>query len=202
MQSEGARIGARIRELRRHSRLTLRDLAASAGIHPNTISNIERGKSRPTPGTLESIASTLGLALDRLVGPEPARPPEGEAVVAFLDGQRAEAPELFADWSDAMWERYLALGRRFGVANDAAARFFADQVKREFRCIRKLLDLFDANQADEVLAVLSREHARLRAGAQRAPVPDTRTDHGHSSILSPHSGSEGAARPERVGVET
>jgi len=192
-------LGARIREARKHSEFTLATLATKAGVHANTISNIEHGKSVPTKETLNSIATALGRSVEDLCGPAPARPPEEQAVITFLQGFRAQAPDLFRDWSEAMWERYLALGTRFGVANDAAAQFFADQVRREFRCIEQLRDLFDANRADEVISVLSREHARWRASVEPAAAPETRTDQAHSMVPTPHDSSPAAARRKPTG---
>jgi len=186
-------LGARIREARRHSEFTLATLAAKAGIHANTISNIELGKSSPNRKTLGKIAEALGRSVEDLCGPAPARPPEEQAVVAFLDGFRAQSPEVFGEWSEAMWERYLTLGTRFGVANAAAARFFADQVKREFRYIGQLLDLFDANQADEVISVLLREHARWRATIDQVAGTGTRMDKAHRSLPTPHDTSLAAS---------
>lgn len=166
-----AEIGARIRESRNHIGATLADTAEKAGIHANTLSNIEHGRSRPTEATLENVAAALGQSLADLLGTTPANPPDDQSVVAFLQEFRSKTPQVFEDWSSLMWERYLALGVRMGVANETAAHFFVGQVKREFRSIQELLDLFDANQADDVLAILKREHSRLRE-SQRHAFPD------------------------------
>jgi len=165
-----------------------------AGVHPNTISNIEHGKSVPTKETLRSIAAALGRSVDDLVGPAPARPPEEQAVIAFLDGFRARAPEVFRDWSDAMWERYVHLGNHHGITKDASARFWASEVRREFRYIGQLIELFDANEADGVISVLSTEHTRWRESVERAAAADTRMDEAHSPVPAPHDAPVAAAR--------
>lgn len=58
---DGALIGGRLRELRKAERLTLKDVAAGAGISVSYLSQIERNVSRLPIGVLKRIADVLGV---------------------------------------------------------------------------------------------------------------------------------------------
>ena len=64
----GDRIGARVRSLRSNARLSVRDLARSAGLAASYVSMFERGKAYPSPARLNVIARTLGVTLGDLLG--------------------------------------------------------------------------------------------------------------------------------------
>lgn len=159
-----AYIGARIREFRTHSKRTLHELAAAAGIHANTLSNLERAQVRTEPqeATLLKIADALGCSLDELCGSAPVQPPAEQSVIAFLHAYRDQQPQKFANWTNEMWLRYEALATRFAVSNDAAAAHWASRVSLEFEAIEQLRDLFEATAELKAVGVLRREHARLR----------------------------------------
>lgn len=53
-------LGERIREVRRHRRMTLKELERESGFSATHISEIERGKTSPTIGALVRIARALG----------------------------------------------------------------------------------------------------------------------------------------------
>ena len=53
-------IGRRIKKVREHHHLTLKNVEAKAGISATHISEIERGKTSPTIGALIRIADALG----------------------------------------------------------------------------------------------------------------------------------------------
>lgn len=53
-------IGRRIKKVREHQHLTLKNVEAKAGISATHISEIERGKTSPTIGALVRIAEALG----------------------------------------------------------------------------------------------------------------------------------------------
>ncbi|HVT00387.1 MAG TPA: helix-turn-helix transcriptional regulator [Solirubrobacterales bacterium] len=61
-------LGAAIRALRDERDLKQLDVAEDAGITVAHLSKIESGKVNPTWGTVEAIASALGVALVELVG--------------------------------------------------------------------------------------------------------------------------------------
>lgn len=59
-------LGARIRALRRRRQMSLRQLAATIQVTPSLISQIERGKTNPSVGTLYAIAGALSVSVDTL----------------------------------------------------------------------------------------------------------------------------------------
>lgn len=59
-------VGRRIRSLREAQDLSLRALAARSGLSINAISRIERGQSSPTVGSLQNLASALGVPIPAL----------------------------------------------------------------------------------------------------------------------------------------
>jgi transcriptional regulator with XRE-family HTH domain len=62
-QLDDEKLGARIRALREQRGLSLRGLAASVGISPSALSQIERGKMRPSVTRLFQIVSLLEVPL-------------------------------------------------------------------------------------------------------------------------------------------
>lgn len=62
-------LGQRLQEARQHAGLTQQQLCASAGLSYSTLAKIERGAIKsPSIFTIQSIADTLGLGLDELLG--------------------------------------------------------------------------------------------------------------------------------------
>lgn len=53
--------GWKLRELRRRKALTLRDLAAEAGIGFDTVWAAENGANEPRPSTVRKLAAALGV---------------------------------------------------------------------------------------------------------------------------------------------
>ena len=70
--------GERIVLLRRRQGMTQRTLGEEAGIHPNTIARLERGKLTDLPGkSVARLAQALGTTADYLLGlSEQNTPPE------------------------------------------------------------------------------------------------------------------------------
>jgi transcriptional regulator with XRE-family HTH domain len=60
-------VGERLRARRRARRLSLRELAQRLGVSPSLISQIERGRARPSVSTLFAIATELDASLDELL---------------------------------------------------------------------------------------------------------------------------------------
>lgn len=57
------RLGARIRALRKHAGLSLREFGMMTGVHHNQILSIEQGEGNPSLRTLLRIADGLGVSL-------------------------------------------------------------------------------------------------------------------------------------------
>jgi transcriptional regulator with XRE-family HTH domain len=60
-------VGERLRARRQERQLSLRDLAGRLGVSPSLISQIERGRARPSVSTLYAIAAELDVSLDELL---------------------------------------------------------------------------------------------------------------------------------------
>ena len=54
-------VGARLRRLRQRRRLTLADVAARAGVSPQYLSELERGRKDPSSEVLAAVVGALGL---------------------------------------------------------------------------------------------------------------------------------------------
>ena len=62
-----AKIGSRIRELRRRQGMTLQAIAKVSGLSPSMISLVERGRASPSIGSLILVANALGISMSELV---------------------------------------------------------------------------------------------------------------------------------------
>jgi transcriptional regulator with XRE-family HTH domain len=61
-QKRSSLFGTKLRRLREAAGLTQEELAFRAGLTPNAVSDLERGKTRrPYPNTVRSLADALGL---------------------------------------------------------------------------------------------------------------------------------------------
>jgi transcriptional regulator with XRE-family HTH domain len=100
-------LGQRLREGRERRGLSLRELARRIGVSASLISQIERGLVTPSVGTLWSLATELGLAIDGLFG-EAARAPEAPAALRTEPGspvQRAGDRKRIRLAGGVQWER-------------------------------------------------------------------------------------------------
>ncbi len=68
-----ARLGARVRELRKERRMTLEELAELSGVSRAMLSKVERGEKNPTLVVAARVAEGFGLTLSQLVGVEERR---------------------------------------------------------------------------------------------------------------------------------
>ncbi len=59
-------LGARLKEIRLRSGLSLRELARRAEVSPSLVSQIENGKSRPSVSTLYNLSRVLSVSVDEL----------------------------------------------------------------------------------------------------------------------------------------
>ena len=62
---QGSSLGTQLRQLREAAGLTQEELALRAGLTPNAVSDLERGRTRrPYPNTVRSLADAFGLSED------------------------------------------------------------------------------------------------------------------------------------------
>jgi transcriptional regulator with XRE-family HTH domain/quercetin dioxygenase-like cupin family protein len=66
-QPDYPEVGERLRARRRERRLSLRDLAGRLGVSPSLISQIERGRAKPSVSTLYALVAELDVSLDELL---------------------------------------------------------------------------------------------------------------------------------------
>jgi transcriptional regulator with XRE-family HTH domain len=68
MKDEGSMaIGARIRQVRTNSGMTLMQLGAKAGVNFTNIGKYERGEERPAVETLKKLAAALEITTDYIL---------------------------------------------------------------------------------------------------------------------------------------
>ncbi|WP_354641762.1 helix-turn-helix domain-containing protein [Kitasatospora camelliae] len=98
-QEEVAGLGARLREHRRGSRLTLEAAAARVGLSPAYLSRLETGRRQPSLPVLLGLARAYGTTVSGLLGEQPGEPDpvvRGGAIGPGLAGgwgyRRAGAP--------------------------------------------------------------------------------------------------------------
>jgi transcriptional regulator with XRE-family HTH domain len=117
------RIGQALKQARLDRGLSLRALAAAAGISASQLSQIENNKSQPSVSTLYALVNRLEVSLDELLGisygrtasgAEPA--PESSTGTTRPDGvvQRAADNPVLEMANGVRWER-LAVGSRTDV---------------------------------------------------------------------------------------
>ena len=95
-------LGLRLRELRRDSRLTGRQLAAEHGWHPSKVSKIEGGKQTPSEDDIEAWAFSCG---------RPDVTSELIAGLRTLDGQYVEFRRMFRSGQRATQETIAEIER-------------------------------------------------------------------------------------------
>lgn len=87
MEPDYPEVGERLRARRRERRLSLRDLAGRLGVSPSLISQIERGRAKPSVNTLYALVAELDVSLDELLFND-AWPPEQPAGSPISDAAR------------------------------------------------------------------------------------------------------------------
>ena len=77
-------LGTQLRRLREAAEITQEELAFRAGLTPNAVSDLERGKTRrPYPHTMRSLADAIGLSED-----------ERKSLLTAVPRREAPAPEI------------------------------------------------------------------------------------------------------------
>jgi len=82
-------LAARLRDARRHRRLSLRELARSSGLSTTTVHQIESGRGSPSLHTLHALAAALAVPVGALLAEGEAA---GAAAIAHRSGDRLHAP--------------------------------------------------------------------------------------------------------------
>jgi len=78
-------LGARLREVRMRSKVSLRSVARQLGVSPSFVSQLETGKSQPSVATLYSLAQLLGVSIDDLFSEDGVGGVDGVDVAAGPD---------------------------------------------------------------------------------------------------------------------
>jgi transcriptional regulator with XRE-family HTH domain len=99
-------VGERLRARRRERRLSLRDLAGRLGVSPSLISQIERGRAKPSVSTLYALVAELDVSLDELLFNDDWPTDHSGAVVPDAP-ESAEAPARPADEGPAAPAGYV-----------------------------------------------------------------------------------------------
>ncbi|MDV6270619.1 helix-turn-helix domain-containing protein [Rhodococcus globerulus] len=88
-------IGQHLRQARLELGISLREMARRVDVSPSFISQVELGRTRPSVGTLYSIASELGMSLDDLMpqGSESQRTTDGDRTRGGIPQSRPEGPD-------------------------------------------------------------------------------------------------------------
>lgn len=102
------RAGTAIRAIREKRQLSMRDVAARAGISQPFLSQIERGQSMPSMITVYRLAETLGVTPGELL------PTSTESKVTVIRGDEGRLLPV-ADRPDAALGRVLVLSRDEGL---------------------------------------------------------------------------------------
>lgn len=74
-----AELGIRIRQLRQEKGLTIEETAHLAGVHPNYLGDVERGKNNLSIATLEKVAKVLEVQIFEIFSGKPTRTPTKSA---------------------------------------------------------------------------------------------------------------------------
>jgi transcriptional regulator with XRE-family HTH domain len=107
-----AAIGVRLANLRSARRMRVSELARKAGVSSSLISQIERGSSKPSVGTLFAVAQVLGVPVDTFfsdvdtsaeVAANDAPAPMASAAPPLLAGPNGAPPSPLTDEIHRSW---------------------------------------------------------------------------------------------------
>lgn len=83
-----ARLGRQIRELRKAKGLTLAELAVKIGKSVGYLSELERGRRKPSIGSLQDISDALGVHVGWFFQPTPSADPNETRYIVRADNRR------------------------------------------------------------------------------------------------------------------
>ena len=104
-------VGERLRARRRARGLSLRTLAERLGVSPSLISQIERGRARPSVSTLFAIATELDASIDELLFNDERQPVSAEPAVRPTPVQEAATRHHIRLASGVVWERLTTVSQ-------------------------------------------------------------------------------------------
>lgn len=166
-------LGLKLNQLRKQQDLSLKELAARAGIAISYLNEIEKGKKYPKPEKILALAKALGVSFDDLVSlhlGEKLHPLSGVLKSGILQEIPLEVfgltpTGLLAMMADepqkisALFDTFVKIARRFDVKIEhlllAAMRSHVEQSKNYFEDLEQ-----------------SAESFRTTRGWERRPVPD------------------------------
>lgn len=109
-------IGERLRQLRTGRNMTLLDVKERTGLSVSHLSDIERGRARPSLDAIEALARCYGIGLaDLMTGVDPLVADPG----GYPDGLRqlVERGDISREWADVL-NRIEFRGRRPASARE------------------------------------------------------------------------------------
>lgn len=153
-------LGLRLRELRRGSRLTGRQLAAAQGWHPSKVSKIEGGKQTPS----EDDISAWARACDR-----PELTDELIASLRTLEGQYVEFRRMFRTGQRAMQEAIAEIESETGLLRNFESVFVPGLLQTpeyaRSRLAEQLEEIGATDDVDEAVAArMHRQQTLYRTG--------------------------------------
>lgn len=104
-------VGERLRARRRARGLSLRTLAERLGVSPSLISQIERGRARPSVSTLFAIVTELDASLDELLFNDERPPVSAEPAARPSPVQEAATRHHIRLASGVVWERLTTVSQ-------------------------------------------------------------------------------------------
>lgn len=116
-------VGERLRTERGAARIGLRELARRIGITGSALSQIERGRVRPSIPTLIALCTELGLPLDDLLGLTPRRGGRAATRIARLGFRKTAEIRSGVRWSPVVGDdgsQLLQLELQPGAVAEAA----------------------------------------------------------------------------------
>ena len=106
---ESSKVGSRLREQRKQSGISLRELARRVGVSPSLVSQIELDRVNPSVSTLYALVTELGMTMSDVFGDTEHQPPAPRIVRAREDGEglveRPETRRVLNLASGVRWER-------------------------------------------------------------------------------------------------
>jgi transcriptional regulator with XRE-family HTH domain len=84
-------LGARLKQVRQQTGLSLREVARQLGVSPSFVSQLENGKSQPSVATLYSISQLLDVSIDELFSAEAREPAPAPPAAESAHARRGPA---------------------------------------------------------------------------------------------------------------